>query len=733
MSSENLQFVATLDSTQFKSSLQTMSNDIEKTGDQAQKTTTKMQTMSKVDFTKLAMGVTGLATSATSAFIAFDNLQDMQIKVAQASLRVSKAQEEVNKLQQEGKTGTLDYEQAVQRLSIAQAKHKDTVEQVDQMTVQFALNLTTMATATIPMGIKSIMDITKSLGGFSTAMKILQGSMGKILLVATGVILAFEGIAHLIKYFSGGEIDITIENLGAKLTEAIMGSSDASQSFVDKMPEVQTGLKDMGDSAEESSTQIRGLNTNLKENTVILTDNTKAKKENEKQTAKNTEVNKKYRETVWRQDYISKHGYNPDESVPPSFYKKKADFTLADHHAEAKWWRENTNYQAYKAEQKRIDKANKERLEKLRSTVKSEGYVMVEDENGVITAVPKANFDETGEKIKNITMKKTIYKIGGKQIDPFTTPADSRDQKGKSIMYGSDLKASINAKSFALMNNYRAMVNQSYANTLANTAQKTFARNATFQGKTVSSANPNYGKPSTKKGRASGIVNQGKFFSEKVRDLISGQIVQDEFGNIVNIPSLPEAMMRNAQGGSSLGHTRSGILGNLSSMRKGWLGTAMDLSKFGLLQNIPEYRRGENRGEWKDTPYMRAYSSLMSEYGRRSNLRGANRQEIIRRIREIENLYGYDTIDEEKMIPIIENMFPYNSLQGIESLAENTSQFINTVIQDQILGKARSDYFTKAGLDISGYDMTNPEDFRDMQNKLAFQNKVAFMSVGTVL
>jgi len=199
MSSENLQFVATLDSTQFKSSLQTMSNDIEKTGDQAQKTTTKMQTMSKVDFTKLAMGVTGLATSATSAFIAFDNLQDMQIKVAQASLRVSKAQEEVNKLQQEGKTGTLDYEQAVQRLSIAQAKHKDTVEQVDQMTVQFALNLTTMATATIPMGIKSIMDITKSLGGFSTAMKILQGSMGKILLVATGVILAFEGIAHLIK------------------------------------------------------------------------------------------------------------------------------------------------------------------------------------------------------------------------------------------------------------------------------------------------------------------------------------------------------------------------------------------------------------------------------------------------------------------------------------------------------------------------------------------------------
>jgi hypothetical protein len=150
MSEQKLEFVATLDSTQLVAGTNTASSSLQKVGDTAEKSGQKINTLSKGAIITAGASFVGLASNISSTIFAYNDLADMQIRVKSTALAVSKAQEAVNKLQAEGKTNTLDYKQAIEKLEVATLRNKDSIEEADKANIQFGLNLLTMATSTVP-------------------------------------------------------------------------------------------------------------------------------------------------------------------------------------------------------------------------------------------------------------------------------------------------------------------------------------------------------------------------------------------------------------------------------------------------------------------------------------------------------------------------------------------------------------------------------------------------------
>lgn len=110
------------------------------------------------------------------------------------------------------------------------------------------------ALANMMMGKASIFSI-KGLKALMTTQKLLNLSMGKWLLIATGVILAYEGIAHVIKMMNP-EIDITIEKLGGDLMVAMDKAQMKAMGMSDDMVVATEDIEQMGNTADITSTQM---------------------------------------------------------------------------------------------------------------------------------------------------------------------------------------------------------------------------------------------------------------------------------------------------------------------------------------------------------------------------------------------------------------------------------------------------------------------------------------------
>lgn len=203
--------------------------------------------------TSLASAVS-LGSGLASLYNQYDNLEKMQLRIRKSSLEVSRAQETVNKLAQEGKQGTLDYEQAQEKLAIAQERLSQLNGDLKQSQLGITLSFAQTALS-LPAAITAIK-------GLSGATSVLNAVNSKWLIVATGVILAYEGIAHAIKLFNP-QLDITIEKLSGDLFNSITKSNSALADGTTEFKAYGEEIKTVGINASDTASSFGDLNTQM--------------------------------------------------------------------------------------------------------------------------------------------------------------------------------------------------------------------------------------------------------------------------------------------------------------------------------------------------------------------------------------------------------------------------------------------------------------------------------------
>lgn len=154
---------------QLKGSIDTTNSSLEKTAGVSEKASRSFSSFAGVA-TKAGASVIGFTSSLTGAIYAYNDLEDIQIKIKQSNLALSKAQEAVTKAYADGGRESLNYKQAVEKLTIEQDKNKEVLEDADKQQVQFMTNMVTMAVTTIPNFIAAMVGLKGAhLGAAGTA------------------------------------------------------------------------------------------------------------------------------------------------------------------------------------------------------------------------------------------------------------------------------------------------------------------------------------------------------------------------------------------------------------------------------------------------------------------------------------------------------------------------------------------------------------------------------------
>lgn len=219
----------------------------------------------------------GLASGIASLGFQYDNLDKAQLRVQKSNLEVSRAMEQVRRLEQQGKTGTLDYAQAKERLSIANEKLRQSENDAFQGQVAFGLSIV-QTVSTLPNAIKGIQ-------GLTSATKLLDMATSKWTLIAIAAIAAFEGIAHVIKMVNP-EIDITIEGMGTRLLGAMNKARGGADELTGSIEDLSKEQKNNQDSSRffegnlfNMTTYYDEQNRKLKENIKLLKEKKAAEQE----------------------------------------------------------------------------------------------------------------------------------------------------------------------------------------------------------------------------------------------------------------------------------------------------------------------------------------------------------------------------------------------------------------------------------------------------------------------
>ncbi len=143
-------YVISVDNQGAITQLQQFDNKVQDSGRKAQ-----------TSFRQAAASAVSLASGIGSLYFQYDNLEKVQLRIRRSALEVSRAQEEVNKIAKEGRTGTLDYQQALERLEIAQERNKILTNDLTQS--QMALGFSFAQTAlSIPAAINGIKGLTSA-------------------------------------------------------------------------------------------------------------------------------------------------------------------------------------------------------------------------------------------------------------------------------------------------------------------------------------------------------------------------------------------------------------------------------------------------------------------------------------------------------------------------------------------------------------------------------------------
>ena len=190
-----------------------------------------------------------LTAGITSLAFQFDNLDRAQLRVRKTALEMSRAQEEVNKLVQDGKKDTLDYQQAIERLAIATEKNRQAQTDATQGQIAFGLSIAQTA-LTIPAAIQGIQ-------GLTSATSILNIVNSKWILIALAVIAAYEGITQAIKHFTGQ--DYTITGAVGKMINSMNGLNQTSELGTQSMVAYGDSIAYTGVIAQNSTQQLQSF------------------------------------------------------------------------------------------------------------------------------------------------------------------------------------------------------------------------------------------------------------------------------------------------------------------------------------------------------------------------------------------------------------------------------------------------------------------------------------------
>lgn len=260
-------YVISVDSSGAISQLQKFEQQAQKTG-QTTSTSFKQGLASAVSLTA---GITSLAFQ-------FDNLDRAQLRVRKTSLEMSRAQEEVNKLAEQGKQGTLDYQQALERLAIATEKNRQAQNDATQSQIAFGLSMAQTA-LTIPSAIQGIK-------GLTSVTAILNTSMSKWVLIALAAIAAYEGIAQAVKHFTGQ--DYTITSAVGNMINNISGLTDTVKDGTDSMVGYSSSVGMVGVTAQATASSLGQVNQQIEQTNSKLARGIDTLKKNEDEIKKST-------------------------------------------------------------------------------------------------------------------------------------------------------------------------------------------------------------------------------------------------------------------------------------------------------------------------------------------------------------------------------------------------------------------------------------------------------------
>lgn len=197
-----------------------------------------------------ASGALNLAGGLRTLYGGFDAIEKVQTRVKKTNLEVSRAQEELNKLTTEGKKGTLDYEQALQRLEIAKDKNKQANDDLfkGNMDVVFSI-------AQIGVGMPAVI---KALQGLTSVKKILT---------ATTWAETFAFLANPIYAIPTAAAIATAVGLVATntwgLRDAIFGTTEAIDENTKAMTGYENNIGSLGNTASSTTGQVNDLNNSL--------------------------------------------------------------------------------------------------------------------------------------------------------------------------------------------------------------------------------------------------------------------------------------------------------------------------------------------------------------------------------------------------------------------------------------------------------------------------------------
>lgn len=212
--------------------------------------------------TSLASAVS-LGTGLAGLYGQYDNLEKMQLRIRKSSLEVSRAQETVNKLAQEGKQGTLDYQQAQEKLAIAQEKLSQLNGDLRQSQLGVSLSFAQTALS-LPAAIQGIK-------GLTSASSILSAVTSKWTLIALAAIAAYEGIAQAIKITTGA--DYTLTTATGKLMDSMMGSNKIVSEGTTEFKAYGEEIKSVGNNASDTASSFGDLNKQMDHTISLLKKN----------------------------------------------------------------------------------------------------------------------------------------------------------------------------------------------------------------------------------------------------------------------------------------------------------------------------------------------------------------------------------------------------------------------------------------------------------------------------
>lgn len=217
------------------------------------------QSAKKTGDTTAASFKTGLASAVSlgsglaGLYNQYDNLEKIQLRIRKSSLEVSRAQEEVNKLAKEGKTGTLDYQQALERLAISQERLDMLNGDLKQSQLGVSLSFAQTALS-LPAAING-------LKGLTSASQVLSVVTSKWTIIALAAIAAYEGIAQAIKITTGA--DYTLTTATGKLMDSMMGSNKIVSEGTTEFKAYGEEIKMVGINASDTASSFGDLNKQM--------------------------------------------------------------------------------------------------------------------------------------------------------------------------------------------------------------------------------------------------------------------------------------------------------------------------------------------------------------------------------------------------------------------------------------------------------------------------------------